>query len=264
MSLFVVDPEKCALDGVCVDECPAYIIQLADSDAVPSPIDGADELCINCGHCVAFCPHGALTLKTMSPADCAEVQPDLLPSAPSLEHLMRARRSVRTFLDKPVPREVLERLVDVARYAPTGSNRQPVEWTVVHDSGVVRHLAALVVEWQRQQPNEAAHRALDRAAERGLDRICRGAPHVVVAHARRGEEANGVIAMSFLELAAYTLGLGACWGGYLNGAANSLPSVRQALGLPDDHVSCGVMLIGYPKYEYRRLPLRNKAKIAWL
>ncbi len=46
---------------------------------------------------------------------------------------IRRRRSHRKFADKPVPKEVLEKLVDVCRYAPTGSNVQNVEILILQD-----------------------------------------------------------------------------------------------------------------------------------
>ena len=70
MSLFTVDKAKCKGDGKCALVCPVQIIGMDEKSRVPYPIDGAEELCINCGHCMAVCPPGALSLKTMSPQDC--------------------------------------------------------------------------------------------------------------------------------------------------------------------------------------------------
>ena len=47
MSLFVVDKEKCKRDGICVAECPRGIIEIKEQNLSPTPIDRADELCIN-------------------------------------------------------------------------------------------------------------------------------------------------------------------------------------------------------------------------
>ncbi len=138
MSLFVVDSEKCKRDGICVAECPLQLIELKDRKSVPIPINGADEMCINCGHCVAVCPHGAMSLATMKSEECIPVQKDLLPGSEQIEHLMRSRRSIRTYEDRAVEREVLTKLIDVARYAPTGSNTQPVRWLVIDDKNKVR------------------------------------------------------------------------------------------------------------------------------
>jgi NAD-dependent dihydropyrimidine dehydrogenase PreA subunit len=49
--LFTIDHEKCNTDGICAFECPAHITEMTKSGPVPS--DGAEEICIQCGHCVA-------------------------------------------------------------------------------------------------------------------------------------------------------------------------------------------------------------------
>ncbi len=48
MSLFSVDSKKCNRDGICAAECPTKIIVLENKEAVPMPVPGAEELCINC------------------------------------------------------------------------------------------------------------------------------------------------------------------------------------------------------------------------
>ncbi len=116
---------------------------------------------------------------------------------------------------------------------------------------------------QSPSTSAAEARTLALAKSRGLDRVCRGAPHVIVAHTPRGHEGNGVIAVSFVEVAAYALGLGACWGGFFTGAANTWPPLREALALPDGRVVAGSLLIGYPKYQYKKLPIRREARVTW-
>ena len=273
MNLFVVDKEKCKRDGICVAECPRGIIKLKDQDPVPTPVDGADELCINCGHCVAVCPHGAFSLRTMAPEQCPPVHDEWLFNSEQVEHFLRTRRSSRTYKDKPVEREVLTKLIDVARFAPSGSNAQPVRWLVIHDSNELRKLIELAIDWMRymlkEQPQLAKAMRMNRivaAWEAGIDIICRGAPHVIIAHASKDNpitQVDCIIAMTYLELAAPSFNLGACWGGYFNIAATQWPPMQQALGLPEGHINYGTMIVGYPKYKYHRLPLRNEAKITW-
>ena len=206
----------------------------------------------------------------MAPEDCLPLQKDLLPSAAEVAHLVRARRSIRTFKEEPLPREVLAQLIDTARYAPTGSNRQQVRWLVVYASQEVQRLARLTADWLRHlavsQPGTMTATYLDSlklASERGVDLTCRGAPHLVIAYGPRGREADGVIALSYLELAAYAAGVGTCWGGFVNSAAHEWPPMREALGLPEGTVSYGAMMMGYPKYGYRRLPRRHEAQVTW-
>ncbi len=273
MNLFVVNEEKCKRDGLCVAVCPARIIELKDEKKTPTPVDVADEYCIKCGHCVAVCPHGALSHTIMTPEQCTPMQKELIPKPEQIEHLLRARRSIRTYKDQAVERDVLTRLIDVARFAPTGGNSQTVSWLVIHDGKEVARLAGLAIDWMRSLLEEgsplAAAMRLDRLIatwEAGNDRICRGAPHVIVAHAPKDEgtaQAACTIALTYLELAAVPLGLGTCWGGYFNTAANVYPPMAQALGLPEGHTSFAAMMVGYPKYGYQRLPMRNEARIIW-
>jgi len=273
MSLFSVDQEKCKRDGFCVAECPVGIIEMPDEDSFPSPIQGADQICINCGHCVAVCPHAALSLKTMSPEDCPPVQRQLILTADHAEHFLRFRRSIRTYKDKPVDRGTLTKLIDMARYAPSGSNLQPVHWLVIENRNTVSDLAGLVADWMRaaiaDNPEIALPLRFDRvvaAWERGQDRILRGAPHLIVAHGLKSVPAAQsacTIALTYLELAATALGLGACWAGYFNRAASAYPPMIEALELPEGHESFGAMMVGYSTYDYHRLPLRNESRISW-
>lgn len=273
MSLFVVDEEKCKRDGVCIATCPAGIIEFRDEKSVPTPIDGADELCISCGHCVAVCPHGALSHTNMTPEQCPSIQKEWLPNAEQIEHFLRARRSIRVYKDQAVEREVLTKLIDVARFAPSGHNSQTVSWLVINDSGEIQRLAGLVVDWMRSLLEEESPLAtqlhMDRVVaswEAGIDRVCRSAPHLIVAHAPKDErtaQAACTIALTFLELAAFSFSLGTCWAGYVNAAANSWLPMQHALELPGGHTSFGAMMVGYSKYGYQRLPIRNEAQITW-
>lgn len=273
MSLFVVNQEKCKRDGICVAECPFGLIEMQDKDSVPTPVARAEELCINCGHCVAVCPHGAMALTTMAPEQCPPLQKEKLPGPQQVEHLMRARRSIRSFKYNGVEREVLQRLLDIVRFAPTGVNRQQVNWLVINNKEEVRRLAGLVADWLRQQAKEGG--ALSGASymsgivaawDAGQDRICRDAPVLFVTHAPKGVpllETDCTIALTYLELAAFSFGLGTCWAGLFNHAAGQWLPLQRALGLPEGHVSFGAMMLGYPKYRYHRLPLRNAARVTW-
>jgi nitroreductase len=130
-----------------------------------------------------------------------------------------------------------------------------------------------VADWVRTMLKENAEYALsmhmDRliaAWDKGLDRIMRGAPHLIVAHGLSTLPASQpacIIALTYLELAAPSLGLGTCWAGYFTAAANNYPPLQQALALPPDHLPYGALMVGYPKYRYQRMPQRNELKITW-
>ena len=273
MALFTVDKEKCKRDKICVDECPSRIIQFRDEDGVPTPVKDADTLCIHCGHCVAVCPAGALSHQSMTPEQCPPVNRDWILNPEKVEHFLRSRRSIRTYKEDIVDRDTLTRLIDIARYAPSGHNLQPVQWMVIYDSEKVQVLAGHVVDWMRsmlrEQQAAAAAMHLDRivdAWERGMDRVCRDAPHIVLAHAPKADRTAPTactIALAYLELAAPSFGLGACWAGFFGAAAALWPPMKEVLGLPEGHTCFGAMMLGYPKYRYHRLPVRKEPNIIW-
>ena len=189
------------------------------------------------------------------------------------EQFLTGRRSIRTFKAKTVAKPVLEKLLDIAGAAPSAKNQQPWHWVVVQDPQEVRRLAGMVIDWMRglikAEPAMAAERGLTRvvlAWDNGDERICRGAPHIIIAHGDQdwgfGSE-DCTLAVSLFDLYATSLGLGCCWGGYFYSAVTAYPPLIEDLGLPDDHRAYGAIMVGYPKYRYRRIPRRNPARVKW-
>ena len=273
MGLLTVDQDLCRRDGICAEVCPVSIIEFKDKDAFPTLIDGGNKLCIRCGHCVAVCPHGAMTHAIMKPEECLSVNDDGLLRPEQVEYFLRFRRSIRNYKKKQVDREVLTNLINIARFAPSGHNFQPVRWLVIYESDEVQKMAGLVIEWMRHLIKEdsplVAAMHLDRVVsfyEAGHDPICRNAPHIIVAYAQKDDrtaQTACTIALTYLELAALSFDLGTCWAGYFNAAASFWPPMQRELELPEGNISFGAMLAGYPKFKYQRMPLRNKTSIMW-
>jgi nitroreductase len=146
--------------------------------------------------------------------------------------VIRTRRSVRSFSDTAIPEDVLERVLDAARIAPSGSNRQPTRFVLVRDA----------------------------AARRALVPLCEGqtfvaqAPMVVVAcgrniHYNRGHYMGDMamlvdvsIAFDHLTLAARVEGLGTCWIGSFDNA-----ELKEHLGVPADYEVVALTPLGYPQ-----------------
>lgn len=273
MKLFVVDENKCARDGLCTMACPLTIILQKGKGTFPEPRKNADELCIACGHCVAVCPTGALSHREMSPDQCAPLRKDLLLDGEQAEHFLRSRRSIRNYKDEPVDSEMISRLIDIARCAPSGHNTQPVKWLVIHDHETLKRMVGMVIDWMRDMLKNQREIAkglhmdiIVGAYKFGFDGVCRGAPHVIAAHAPRDAmpaPAACTIALAYLELAAPALGLGTCWGGYFTVAANQWEPLKETLSLPDGDVVYGAVMLGHPKFRYQRLPVRKDPQVTW-
>ena len=272
MSIFNIDISECVSCGTCVKACPARIIEL-DEGKHPKVIDGREEFCINCGHCASVCPKGALSLESMPIEGLKELPAGWRLTPEDIEPFFKGRRSIRTYKKDIVEKPVIEKLIDIARYAPSGINRQSVYWAVVHDPKKVEELAGLTVEWMRgliadKSPlaESLKFEGIVKAHENGADPICRHAPHAGLVYGLKEDmlsPAACTIAMAHFELIAIPFGLGACWAGYLQMALNSFAPARKAAGLSTKTACHGAMLFGYPEYEYMCIPARNNPRIIW-
>ena len=273
MGLLSVDESKCKKDGICARECPMAIIKLKDNESYPELVPSGEQFCLICGHCIVVCPHGALDHAMVPMEECPPIKKELVIREEQAVQFLRSRRSIRLFKDKPVEKEKIQRLIEIGRYAPTGSNSQMVEWLVLTDPAEIKEMARLTVDWMRaeiqkdpQSPPAPYMPLIVAGWDAGYDAVLRGAPALIVASAPK-ETGNGMVdltlALSYLELAAPTLGIGTCWAGLLQGALLAHPPLKESLGIPEGNPHHYPMMIGYPKAKYFRLPERKQPKITW-
>jgi nitroreductase/NAD-dependent dihydropyrimidine dehydrogenase PreA subunit len=272
MGKIIVDENKCKKDGICAAECPMGIIKLKDGDGFPELVPGGDQICLVCGHCVAICPHGAMSHDQVPVEACQVIDKDLVIDENQAVQFLRSRRSIRFFKDEPPDKEKIKRLIEIARYAPTGGNTQLLEWIVLTDGAKIKKLAGIVVDWMREVLEKTPQSAppymptLVGAWDMGFDAILRNAPALVVASAPK-DYSNGMVditlALSYFELAAPKFGIGTCWAGLLEGALQASSAAREALELPEGRPYHYPMMVGYSKGKYYRLPERKEPKITW-
>jgi len=158
--------------------------------------------------------------------------------------VVRTRRSVRSYRSDHIPEEVLSRVLEAVRIAPSGSNRQPWRFIVVKDEEVKQRLVP---------------------ACNGQSWIA-DAPVIIVAcgqdiHYNRGgymEEMSVLvdvsIAFTHLILAARAEGLGTCWIGAFNNN-----EVKKILGVPEDYNVVAITPLGYPEGQPFTEPKGRKA-----
>jgi nitroreductase len=209
----------------------------------------------------------------MRPEDCPEIKGELLINLEQAEQFLRSRRSIRNYSEEPVERDKLNKLIQVSGYAPSARNARPVHFLVIEDKTEVRRLSGLVVDWMRITIKEAPALAnrlyFDRVValwDGQKDPICYNAPHLIIAHAAenaRLAQVDCILALAYVELIAVPLGLGTTWAGFVMAAITSYPPLVETVDLPKGHKCFGVMMVGYPKLKFMRMPLRNPPAVAW-
>jgi ferredoxin len=116
MTNIIVDQERCTRCGICVKVCLPGIIDAVDENHLPQVQETNAPRCMNCGHCEAFCPSQALLLdfspdeKVPLLAGAGTISPE------DITVYLKKRRSVRHFTEKPVPKEIVLEILDIARY----------------------------------------------------------------------------------------------------------------------------------------------------
>lgn len=268
MAIIEINKEMCTKCGLCATQCNMIYFK---EGSYPRQVPGTDEYCMRCGHCVAICPTGSLTHREMPEEQTPPLNKKLEISFEQCALLIKSRRSIRNYRDKTVPRAEIERIIDVARYAPTGHNMQDVQWLVINDRAYVRKIAAIGADWLRfvmkTNPQMAAmFQGIVEMIDKGRDMFLQGAPAVVLAYGEKNNPMSATdcaIALAYFDLAAKSAGLGCCWAGFFYISASSYPPMIEAISLPDGCMPYGALMVGYPEFKYSRIPARNPAPIIY-
>ena len=187
---------------------------------------------------------------------------------PDFFEVLRSRRSVRSYADRPVSDQDLQELIDLAILAPTGMNAQPWVFTVVTNRETLARLDAVVVEMLRTSEQARPFRE-GRMAEMINDpayTTLYGAPALI---AISGPAKNPIapidcqLAAENLFLAAHARGLGTCYMGFLLMLGADV-RVRSALGLPEDHVLMAAAIVGHPDARPDGPPQRRAPRVDWV
>ncbi len=151
----------------------------------------------------------------------------------ALEAILKSR-SVRSYTGDPIPREDLEKIVDAARLAPSGYNRQPWEFIVVTDRSVIDKLK-IAARWMEDAGAIIAV-VMETSSEFWLE--------------------DGSAAVENILIASTALGYGSCW---LQGDTEPIEEeLKEHLGVPDDKKLLTLVPIGVPS----EWPTREKKPLS--
>ena len=289
-----IDENVCQKDGLCAMTCTFGIFQQEEKGTIPKIDDVMLEKCYRCGHCVAICPHGAISHSHFPKGTLNPIKLENLPSYDQVLELVRSRRSKRLFKNTPVERDVLEKVLEAARFAPSQHNDQSTEFIVVQDKKILHEITALTAEGIRKlagyTKNPIGRMMMRRALGRrgaatifelapemeglvslfnnGTDWILRDAPVLLLfcADSAGGSFAsvNANLALHNAALAAETVGLGCFYAGFVVHVGERDDRIAKLVSLPETHMIYGALAMGSPRLKFNKWPERNPAKITWV
>ncbi|MBP2030062.1 nitroreductase [Methanohalophilus levihalophilus] len=269
--------------------CPENVYFSEDSDETPKVF--FERLCISCGHCVSICPTEAISHSAFPEDSLHLFEKERLPAEEVLK-LLKTRRSVRAFQNKSVEKEMLEKIIEGARYAPSAHNSQSTEFIVIWDREKLEAIVEITISYlskivgQLNNPItknlllKLSHDEIAGALEllpnfvrivseanKGEDSILHEAPALILFHGKRdaiSAEANALVATQNAMLMAHSLGLGSFFTGYVMGACKRDKRIPELLSLPSNHRIYTGLAVGYPELEYRYWIERKPPAIKWM
>ena len=175
-----------------------------------------------------------------------------------VEKLILGRRSTRKFLDREVPSEKLEKVIEAGRYAPSGGNSQTTHFLVIRDKTVLDRLRQLVMqEFAKMELTPGLYKSKAnsiKASRTGHYVFHYNAP-VLIVTANQKDYGNNIAdcscALENMMLMANALDLGSCWINQLKWLNENpvILSYMKELGMGDDERVYGALALGYPDTE---------------
>ena len=268
MSNIEFNKEKCIKCGACAKDCMTYSIDF-DEEGYPKYAVGGEERSISCQHCFAICPTGAITFKGRNPEEASIPN---LGNPDDVLNLIKSRRSIRQYEQEEVSQELLQKIKDMLPHIPTGCNFDSLYFSIIESKSVMDKIRSYTyTKLLKLISNKFTAKYAGKfvrykeAFENGEDIIFRNAPHmIVVSSAVHAPCANvdPIIALSYIELYANSLGLGTCWCGFAQACFKILPKLSSVVKIPDGYKPSYVMLLGKPAVKYHRTTLPDEFPIA--
>ena len=288
-----INLETCNQCLLCIAVCSYKIFEKDVSGQIVIASDRTD-FCVKCGHCMAICKSKSVTIEGLSyDNNFYELQETNIDSN-SFINFLANRRSIRNFKDKEVPKEILQKIIDATSFAPYGASPKNLMITVVQNKGIMEKALVLMsrfyndlAKWinnpvsrymiKRRINQETfntitnhivpAAKAGHYNTKSGNDNITRSAPVILIIHANEGAEEHtnsAIICATYAMLAAHSFGLGTTIIGLIPPAINKVKELKELFQIPEENEAVMSLILGYPKYKYKRIIKRENRDINWI
>ena len=250
-----INQEICSKCKFCIEVCPCNIIGINTKEEVYF-IPERKSICLHCGQCMAVCNTKAITVNGLSYDNDFIDLPENNIDYKNFIDFLANRRSIRNFKNKPISNEIINQILD-----------DIIKW-------VENPITSFLIKRKKGQETFNTIKnhlypiaKLENYKLKYGDRITRDAPAILIFHAEKGAEEhtnNSLIYATYSILAAHALGLGATIIGIVPAAINKVKKIREIFQIPEENEAIISVIIGYPKYKYKRTIKRKIQNINWI
>lgn len=292
----IINHSTCKSCLLCTEVCPNKILVKNELNEIASRTERVD-LCFKCGQCMAICQSKSIIVDGLSyEKDFFELP---VCEQSNLENsfldLIYTRRAIRNFKDKPVPKALLEKIVEAISFAPPSFTPLKTKIIVIQNTELIRQSLPYMIHFYEKLLNnmknpiarflikkEAGNKTFITMQEHLVplltarlqslkngteDTLTRHTPAMILFVAdKNGENISHdiLIAATYGMLAAHSLGLGGSIMDIISPAINKDKDLRKMFGIRDEQEVVTSINIGYPRYKYRRGIKRNLKDVQWI
>lgn len=254
MENIIIDSKKCSGCGLCEKDCVASVIKVENKKAV---VKGSG--CIKCGHCEAVCPKKAVKVGGFS-SEVEEFTKQTRLDPKELLSAIKTRRTIRQFTDKPVPKKILDMIIEAGRLAPTGTNSQGTSYIVIEKTKsecekiAVKMFRGLLNFGQKIIPPLKSMNIDD-------DYFFKKAPVAILVLG--SDKVSASLAAQNMAFMAEANGLGVLFSGFFTMCARFSGKIKKILGIKKEEPVI-TLVIGYSAVKYKRTANRKPAAVKFL
>jgi nitroreductase/NAD-dependent dihydropyrimidine dehydrogenase PreA subunit len=269
--IIAVDKNKCKRCGVCINRMKGYCI--TEKDGFPI----FDEtLCNTCQKCVSICPSQAITVNGIYPEaidETKQVDPELIYA------LFEKRRSTKRFKEKSIPKEIIAKIVSVAKYAPNQNKNLSV--LVIDEKPLIAEINKSAIAFVKRiyrilfgfKPLESLIRliykdigALKRKMEHhSFQRVIHENTQAIIIVTGNKKvpvtERSAHYMLATMMYMAESLGIGNCLMDSIYLTLKTSRKLRKRLKIAEDVF--GVLVLGYSNENVKNIPRGYEVNVRW-
>lgn len=259
-----IDDELCTACKLCQQVC------IRDNIIVHEFAVETENNCFECGHCMAVCKAGAITLKSFEGREDRIVEYDsreIPVGYDDLLQFLKQRRSIRWFKNKKIDGETFAKLFEGAYYSPSAQNAQDVEFVVLDEKlDEFMHLVYDIIKVQEDEFFRIKEFGdyLSDSSSKEFHPLLWGGKQLILTFST--DKTSAVIANTRMELLAYSLGLGGFYSLFILKADEIDHEKLMGFfpGIDSSKHMYSSFIIGYPKVRFRRTIPHSDIKVNYM